>query len=247
MHNFVGEGSEENLNNEKTENHGGVYKNADLLKMHAYKDAIRRTGGAYVLYPGDKKINKKGFHEIIPGLGAFPMKPSKSESGVSDLKVFILSVIDHFINRASQREKVAFRTYDIYKNKPKPENELKELLPEPYRNNRYLLPDETFVLVGYFKSQEQYDWIKKKGLYNFRMGTGHGSLELDRKTVAAKYLLLHTAKDSSSGELWKIESRGPRVFSKSDLEKLKYKSPSQESYLVIEVKRVQDQEFEGIR
>ena len=41
-------------NEEKSENRKGIYKNADLLKMHAYKDAIRRTGGAYVLYPGDK-------------------------------------------------------------------------------------------------------------------------------------------------------------------------------------------------
>lgn len=43
---------EEGLDEEKTSNRKGVYKNADLLKMHAYKDAIRRTGGAYVLYPG---------------------------------------------------------------------------------------------------------------------------------------------------------------------------------------------------
>jgi predicted component of viral defense system (DUF524 family) len=44
---------------EKAENRKGIYKNADLLKMHAYKDAIRRTGGAYVLYPGDKSINQE--------------------------------------------------------------------------------------------------------------------------------------------------------------------------------------------
>ncbi len=30
-----------------------------MIKMHAYKDAIRRTGGAYVLYPGDKSLNRK--------------------------------------------------------------------------------------------------------------------------------------------------------------------------------------------
>ena len=71
--------------------------------MHAYKDAIRRTGGAYVLYPGDKSINQKGFHEIIPGLGAFPVKPSKTDSGIGELKAFILEIIEHFIHRASQR------------------------------------------------------------------------------------------------------------------------------------------------
>ena len=68
----------EYLNEEKKENRSGIYKNADLLKMHAYKDAIRRTGGSYVLYPGYKSVKQKGFHEIIPGLGAFPVRPSKT-------------------------------------------------------------------------------------------------------------------------------------------------------------------------
>jgi predicted component of viral defense system (DUF524 family) len=44
--------TEEELDKEKIDNRKGDYKNADLLKMHAYKDAIRRTAGAYVLYPG---------------------------------------------------------------------------------------------------------------------------------------------------------------------------------------------------
>lgn len=42
----------EALLNEKKEQEEGIYKRADLLKMHAYKDAIRRTSGAYILYPG---------------------------------------------------------------------------------------------------------------------------------------------------------------------------------------------------
>ena len=66
--------------------------------MHAYKDAIRRTGGAYVLYPGDKSINKKGFHEIIPGLGAFAIKPKQGDNGTAELKDFIYKIIDHFNN-----------------------------------------------------------------------------------------------------------------------------------------------------
>lgn len=169
---FLEQNAENDLDKEKAENRKGIYKNSDLLKMHAYKDAIRRTGGAYVLYPGDKSINKKGFHEIIPGLGAFPVKPSKTDSGIGELKAFILEIIEHFINRASQREKIAYRTYEIYKNPPGSENVVKELLPEPYNTNRDLIPDDTFVLVGYYNSQEQYKWIQRTGLYNFRMGSG---------------------------------------------------------------------------
>lgn len=238
--------SEKDLEEEKTENRKGIYKNADLLKMHAYKDAIRRTGGAYVLYPGDKSINKKGFHEIIPGLGAFPVKPSKTESGIGELKAFILEVIEHFINRTTQREKIAFRTFDVYKNTPESDNIIKDSLPEPYNSNRDLIPDDTFVLVGYYNTAEQYEWIKRNNLYNFRMGSGAGSLILDKETVSSKYLLLHTSGDTDSGDLWKIVSRGPKVYSKDDLIRKGYPSPSKDYYLVVEIEQVTDKEFENV-
>lgn len=243
---FLEQNTENDLNKEKAENRKGIYKNADLLKMHAYKDAIRRTGGAYVLYPGDKSINQKGFHEIIPGLGAFSVKPSKTDSGIGELKVFILEIIEHFVNRASQREKIAFRTFDIYKNPPESYNVIKEPLPEPFNTNRDLIPDDTFVLVGYYNSKQQYDWIKRSGLYNFRMGSGPGSLILDKETVSSKYLLLHTSGDKDSGDLWKIVSRGPKVYSKDDLISKGYPSPSQDNYLVIQIEPVTDIEFENV-
>jgi len=112
--NFINQNSAKDLDEEKTENKKGIYKNADLLKMHAYKDAIRRTGGAYILYPGDKLIKQKGFHEIIPGLGAFPIRPSKNDSGIGELKSFILELISHFENQDSQREKLARKTFEIF-------------------------------------------------------------------------------------------------------------------------------------
>ncbi|WP_143961200.1 DUF2357 domain-containing protein [Litoribacter populi] len=243
---FLEQNTDNDLDEQKAENRKGIYKNADLLKMHAYKDAIRRTGGAYVLYPGDKSINQKGFHEIIPGLGAFPVKPSKTDSGIGELKAFILEIIEHFINRASQREKIAYRTFDIYKNPPESDNVVKEPLPEPYNANRDLIPDDTFALVGYYNSQEQYNWIQRTGLYNFRMGSGAGSLILDKETVSSKYLLLHTSGDTESGDLWKIVSRGPKVYSKDDLIKKGYPSPSQDNYLVIQIELVTDSEFENV-
>lgn len=246
---FLVQNTANELDEEKAENRKGIYKNADLLKMHAYKDAIRRTGGAYVLYPGDKSINQKGFHEIIPGLGAFPVKPSKIDSGIGQLKAFILEIIEHFINRASQREKIAYRTFDIYKNPPESDNVVKEPLPEPYNTNRDLIPDDTFVLVGFYNLKEQYDWIQRTGLYNFRMGSGAGSLILDKETVSSKYLLLHTSGDTDSGDLWKIVSRGPKVYSKVDMERKGYPRPTEEmqdNYLVIEIELVTDAEFENV-
>ncbi len=243
---FLRQDADEDLNDEKTDNRKGIYKNADLLKMHAYKDAIRRTGGAYVLYPGGTPITRKGFHEIVPGLGAFPVKPSKQSSGINELKTFILEIIEHFINRASQREKQAFRTYDVHRSPPEEGTQVNEFLPEPYGKNRALIPDETFVIIGFYNSIQHREWILKEGLYNFRAGSRRGSLVLDKQVVSAQYLLLHTSGDKNSGDLWKVKSAGPRVFSKSDMQKRNYPPGAteiKEYYLVIEVEPANEVEF----
>jgi len=234
-------GKEDDIDIEKIENRKGVYKNADLLKMHAYKDAIRRTGGAYVLYPGDKPQNKKGFHEIIPGLGAFPVRPSKTDTGITDLKIFILSVLNHLENRASQREKLAYEVYDTYKNQS--HDELREAIPEVYGKNRSFLPDSTFVLVAYYR-KANLDWIVKNGLYNARADSKRGSLRLGPGEAGAKYLLLHSDNETTTGKLFKIIKLGPRIFSKQTLISKGYPSvPSQNYYLVYKVELVQDKEF----
>jgi predicted component of viral defense system (DUF524 family) len=233
----------EDLEKEKEDNRKGIYKNADLLKMHAYKDAIRRTGGAYVLYPGDTSIKKKGFHEIIPGLGAFPVRPSKTDDGIGELKEFIFEVINHFVNRASQREKIAYRTYDIYRNTPQKEDEVNELLPETYGKNRNLIPDDTYILVGFYK-KENINWIISSGLYNARADSSRGSLRLGPGEAGAKFLLLHTSDETKTGKLLRITETGPRVFSKQTLIDKGYPTePSQNYYLVYKIQAVTDREL----
>ena len=232
--------SEEELNEEKLEQKKGTYKNADLLKMHAYKDAIRRTGGAYVLYPGTEQSTKIGFHEILPGLGAFSVKPSKTNVETKHLEFFIDRVIEHFIDRATQRENMASKTYAVHKiNNPK---KLNEPIPE-YLGNKKLIPDDTSILIGYYNSEEQYEWITFKKLYNFRMGTGNGSLILDKATVSAKFLLLHGKGAQSSNDLWRIVSKGPKVYSKENMIATGYVNPSSDHYLVIEIEKVDLNEF----
>jgi predicted component of viral defense system (DUF524 family) len=238
---ILGEEQTENtLNKEKKQNLKGIYKNADLLKMHAYKDAIRRTSGAYILYPGETNKPIRGFHEVLPGLGAFPIKPSENTNETLHLEIFIKEVLNHFLNTASQRENIAHKSYIIHK-KDTP-NEIYEPIPE-YFNDVKIIPDETQILVGFYKDQIQYDWISRKRMYNFRMDSGNGSLVLDKETVAAKYLLLHTHGEKSSGDLWKIVSKGPKVYSKENLIKKGYKNPSQPYYLIIEIEKVNLNKF----
>lgn len=234
---------EKDLNNEKKANLKGIYKNADLLKMHAYKDAIRRTSGAYVLYPGDTNKRLKGFHEVLPGLGAFSIKPSENNNETIHLENFLKEVLNHFLNNASQRENIASKSYDIHKNKNP--NIINESIPE-YINGKKLIPDETYVLVGFYNTKEQYNWIQK-GKYNFRMGSGNGSLILDKETVSASYLLLHTHGDKSSGDIWKITSKGPKVYSKENLIKKGYPNPTQDYYLIIDIELVDKMEFNNYK
>src|SRR5690606_1417941 len=121
------------------------------------------------------------------------VKPAKTNSGIGELQKFVLEVIEHFVNRASQREKIAYRTYDIYKNPPTFDDRVEESLPESYGANRDLMPGETDVLVAFYKSKDHIKWIKRHKLYNFRMDGEKGALSLTKESLSSKYLLLHTS------------------------------------------------------
>ena len=237
-------GKDDNLEEEKEEQRKGTFKRADLLKMHTYKDAIRRTAGAYVLYPGSEdKYTKSGFHELIPGLGAFAIAPSKKNEGTDELKKFLFEIVNHFMNRASQREKMSLKTYETHRDKKI--NELNEALPETYGVNRSLLPDETFVLVAYYK-KDNWDWLIKSGLYNARAENDRGSLRLGPGETGAKYLLLHTEGETITNKLLKITETGPRIFSKQTLINKGYPtSPSQDFYLIYKIEKVLDEVFQN--
>ena len=101
---------EEEKNNESIK----TYNRGDLLKMHTYNDAIRRTVGSYVLYPGEKNENSfTVYDELLPGVGAFAIKPStKNESeknaGEEVLKHFIENVIEFKVNKAKRIQRTNY-------------------------------------------------------------------------------------------------------------------------------------------
>jgi len=233
---------EKNAQVEKEEQIRGTYKRVDLLKMHAYKDAIRRTAGAYILYPGtEREYIKKGYHEIIPGLGAFPLRPGKSTDGSNEVRQFLREVLDHFLNRATQREHLSTKVYEIHKDIPYAK--INQYLPEAIGDNRSFIPNETMVIIGYYKNANHYKWITQKGKYNFRTGEDKGSLVLEKDIVSARYLLLYGKNDTTSGDLWEITSKGPKVMTKDDLIKDGYTNPKHNYYLVITIKKVDDELF----
>jgi len=214
----------EALLNEKKEQEEGIYKRADLLKMHAYKDAIRRTSGAYILYPGTKERKLKGFHEIIPGLGAFCLTPYNCDEELIVLQVFLLEIVDHLLDRTSQRERISYYTNKVYNT---PSKGVKGQMPEPTGANRDFLPDETWVVLGYVKDDKHLAWIRKTGLYNFRTGTQNGSVRLSRNLISSRYLLLHA--HGKSVDFIRLADEGPRVFRRSDLLRMGYPPSNNEN------------------
>lgn len=224
---------DEDLDKENEDQNKGTYKRADLLKMHSYRDAIRRTAGAYILYPGkDSGRPWRGFHEIVPGLGAFTMRPNKNDDGSAELKSFLEDVIKHFLDRTSQREKYSYQTYKTFKSK-NDDNIVNEPLPEPIGENRHLIPDETFVLVGFYKDNEHYEWIINNGLYNARAGSRRGSLRLSRGETEAKFVLLHGRDELETGKLFLVKKQGPRILSKKDLLENDYPGDSDDKYYLV--------------
>lgn len=233
------------LNEEDLDERKGTYKNVDLLKMHAYKDAIRRSGGAYILYPGAKEKPFRGFHEIIPGLGAFSVNPSTNKSEINELSKFIDSIIDHLLDRTSQREQLSDETFKIFKEPKSDDNVLHESIPE-FINSEKLHPSETFVIVGFYKSQDQLNWILKNNLYNFRTGIDKGSLSLSNENINAKYLILHGKDELITNRIFQLKTTGPKILSQNNLIKKGYPNPKGELYLVYEIENEVSDDFQNI-
>ena len=201
------------VSEEKRQQELGVYKRADLLKMHAYKDAIRRTSGAYVLYPGTENKEIHGFHEIVPGLGAFSIRPGHWQHDSYYLKQFLAEVKAHLMDRTSQREKLSYHQFDIHK-KPN-ESMVMESMPEPVGDNRDFLPGEETVIVAFYKDERHLNWILENHQYNMRAGFDKGSLSLENDIINARYILLYNDREAT--HLIRRKKEGPKVYTRSQL------------------------------
>ena len=99
-----------------------TYSRRDLLKMHTYRDAIRRTQGAYILYPGvaQSQVGSRyyswvGFHEVLPGLGAFTVRPGAHDQlGTETLSAFLDDLIDTIDREDSFISTLSSAIYDFH-------------------------------------------------------------------------------------------------------------------------------------
>ncbi|MBV6272158.1 DUF2357 domain-containing protein [Alcaligenaceae bacterium CGII-47] len=187
----------------------GRYKRDDLLKMHAYRDAIRRTYGAYVLYPGDAQKGWRKFNEILPGLGAFPLQPGSSDTAI---KKFINNVVQHACDRATQREQSDFHTYRIF-NTTKP-IQIHSQLPELDEKTGERLPPlaEINVLIGSTQSSDHYNWMLKAGIYIYCIEPTGTALRINPKISLAEYVLICMPGFFPSTSFVKVRENGTQLF-----------------------------------
>lgn len=100
---------------------------------------------------------------------------------------------------------------------------------------------DDYVLVGYYKDEEQLNWILEKKLYNVRAGKDRGTLDLTPSVCAAKYMLLYGKNGIYK---FKLKANTVRVWSKLELEQSGYNNPRHDFYLMFFIdEQIVDGEF----
>ena len=142
----------EEIIQEKADEVINTYKRGDLLKMHTYNDAIRRTVGSYVLYPGNEKNAKRNeqafvYDEILPGVGAFAIRPGNKNAGHEEIKKFVRQIIDFKANEASRKSRSTYFENMVISSAS--QNNLVKPIPK----------EELFMAL--FLRNDYFDWLKE--------------------------------------------------------------------------------------
>lgn len=137
------------LDEEETGKATNTYRRADLYKMHTYNDAIRRTVGSFVLYPGTDEIKSSfsKYHELLPGLGAFAVSPSAVVGAGVALSAFMVEVLQCQRDRFSQLARIDYWTHDTIREEPS-----EYYAGKSSHHNRP--PKDTSLVLGFVRQAE---------------------------------------------------------------------------------------------
>ena len=217
------------------EAHHEKAKSEDLLKMHAYRDAVRRTAGAYVLYPGSDENPEKNlakYHELLPGIGAFVLRPISdghgAGPGVSALAEFLNSVVDHLAATGTSRERSGFWEEVSYAGwETSSEVRVDDLV------GHHKPPADVSVLLGYVRSKDHLAWILRTGLYNLRSDNRKGSVGVASPEISTEIVVLY---NPNWDEVEAFRTTGyvlPR--SRAQMVESGYPEPGGDQYLCVEL------------
>jgi predicted component of viral defense system (DUF524 family) len=211
----------------------GAAQRTDLLKMHAYRDAITRSAGAYVVYPGDEKQVFTEYHEILPGLGAFALRPAETgdAQGAAAISSFFDDVLTHVASQPSQHERGRYWSRESYS------GSLPSRAGLPPADFLARPPADTPVLLGYVRGARHLDWIRSSRRYNLRAGSRRGSVGLGSRELAAEILVLY-GHALSAVEMWRIAGE-PELATRAHMEQRGYPNPRGHLYLCLPLEPLQ--------
>lgn len=233
--------TEDELKEEKFESVVNTYKRGDLLKMHTYNDAIRRTVGSYVLYPGTNETDGKRFsvyEEILPGVGAFAIRPSTSGAaflnvGERAVQDFITQIVTFNANPAGRISRTSYF-----------ENMIAET-PSESNAVKMIDSESDLTMIGFVR-EEYYNYLREKNIipasksdvfclekefYFYYHAIKKGTVyTLHKETNKAKYLRLTltdyhnaeiiTGKKFEKLEPWNAEILSSELVSKHRLQEI---------------------------
>jgi hypothetical protein len=210
-----------------------IAKTEDLYKMHTYRDAILRAAGAYVIFPGTEPLLRAQFQEILPGLGAFPLRPSRegSPDGASAIREFLDNTFDHVATHTTKHERARYwRRTAATGLSTASSLEAATFLRKP--------PADTLVLLGFVKNAEHHTWIERNALYNLRADPQRrGAVGLLSSELAADIVALYG--DLGAGRtLFRVVDE-PCIHLADELSALDYPRPGGRLYFCLRLEAVE--------
>jgi uncharacterized protein len=203
----------------------------DLLKMHAYRDAIKRSAGSYVLYPGglegqaDQTFQR--YHEILPGLGAFALRPTETADaeGLEPLTRFLDDTLWHFASVISQHRRG--RYWEV-KSFGEATQTIQRIGWEPSLDKP---PADTLVLLGFVKDQPHLNWITTNRRYNLRADGRRGSVGLTGSELNVQFVILY-GSNLAVAQIWEVAGQ-PELWTRERLVSNGYPSPGGNLYFCL--------------
>ena len=201
----------------------------DLFKMHVYLSAIRRSVGSYVLYPGTLQDERRyrAYRELLPGIGAFALRPQPSHSHTDRLSEFLDDVLIHLASVASEDRR--YRYWEAIAHDP----ETQPPAPIGWEPLEGVPPADTKVLVGFVRSDGHRRWIQRTGLYNLRADPQRrGWVDWSGPEVAAQVLV--TYDSSGAIDLWRLNGEALIQTAKQMVDS-GYPQPRGELYVCLKI------------
>jgi uncharacterized protein len=193
----------------------------DILKMHAYKDSIRSSGGAYVVFPGSGEGIEGDLRmehdELLPGVGAFRLLPSEAGPplGWEAIRSHLNNVLEHYASTATKDRRTRYWTNRAN------QGPIPSLTGRGSSNSRP--PADIPVLLGYVQ-QKQATWIQRTGYYNLRAGSRKGAVAIDGPELACELVVLWG--DAVGVKIRRVIG-GPEVWSRARMLETGYPSPGE--------------------